>query len=397
MSFTHAFRSRVVGLLVAGVLPACSANSGSQAAECDLPNVPGEHCSSAHEMLLPSALPPAPGNSVADNEDAALFGFNMFFNSNVGKGAACVDCHAPELAFTDRLPVSKGKLLGKRNSPTVFNAARLDVFFWDGSADSLWSQPLFAVENEREMASTRLELSHFLAATPTAKQLYEAAFGALPDVSSWPAVGKPGDAAYDSLPADTKDQVNRVAANFGKGLEAYLRKLTTGAAAVDGFLKGDSSKLLESAQQGLRVFLDNDCQGCHSGPNFTDQKFHNVGFPSLPGAEPDRGRAVGLLTLENNIFNLAGPYADPGPGVPALVPTGPAAPDDEGAFRTPPLRNVARTFPYGHDGALPTLSDVLALHAPGLSEDDTASLMAFLSALNGDYPLPPWNDWPTRQ
>ncbi len=346
-------------------------------------------------MTLPESLPLARGNKYAEDANAITVGFHLFFSSqNLGSGIGCATCHAPELAFTDRLSVSKGLGVVTRNSPTIFNAARLRVIFWDGRADSLWSQPLFAFENPLEIGSSRVALAHFVADNQAFRTPYEGAFGPLPDMTSWPATGKPGDAAYDALSADVKDQINRIAANLGKSLEAYMRKDTTSRAPLDLFLIGDSSQMIEAAQRGLTVFLKNKCQTCHGGPMLTDEKFHNVGFASLPGAAPDPGRAGGLPILANNVFNLAGAYADPGPGVPGSIPTEPV---EEGAFRTPSLRNVTRTPPYGHDGALATLPDVLAVHAPGLGAGDKGDLLAFMETLNGEYPLPPWNNWPSPQ
>jgi len=345
---------------------------------------------SAPEMAL-SSLAPARGNLVADSDDAARLGFRLFFNQELGGGVGCVTCHAPELAFTDGLPVSRGRALGVRNAPTVFNAARLNVFFWDGRADSLWSQPLFAIENPVEMGSSRLELAHFVDGNAELKSAYETVFGPMPSVSAWPATGKPGEPAFDGLSVDTQTAVNRVAANIGKAFEAYLRKNTSGPGALDAFLRGDDT-LNAVAQRGLQVFLAQKCNSCHAGPMLTDEKFHVVGFPVSPNSAPDRGRAGGVPILAANPFNLAGPYAD-GP-VTHPIEAGPA---DEGAFRTPSLRNVARTAPYGHDGALGTLRDVFSVHAPGVNSDDQTALVAFMQSLNGDYPAPPWNDWPSHQ
>jgi cytochrome c peroxidase len=343
-------------------------------------------------MALPESIPAARGNQYADSEDAATLGFKIFFDSNLGTGVSCATCHAPELAFVDRLSVSVGKTTGTRNSPTVFNAARLSTFFWDGRADSLWSQPLFPMENPAEMGSGRLQVAQFIAAEY--KSEYETAFGAMPDMTSWPLAGKPGDAAFDALAPAVQTDVNRVFANIGKAFEAYMRKNSSLAAPFDGFLNGSSTQIIEAAQRGLNVFLSNKCQSCHSGPMLTDEQFHDVGFPSLPGAPPDSGRAGGIVVLENDIFNLNGPYADPGPGVPAAMPVGPG---EQGAFRTPSLRNVVQTFPYGHDGALASVSDVLAIHAPGMTPDDQGDLIAFLQTLSGDYPPLPWSNWPTPQ
>ncbi len=378
--------------IAAFAMGSCSSSAPSAPPTCDLPNVPADYCEDAHQMVLPDSLPPARGDKYGDNELAAKLGFSIFFDSNMGAGTSCATCHAPELAFTDRLSVSMGKGTGTRNSPTIFNAARLSIFFWDGRADSLWSQPLFPIENPLEMASTRLALAQFIAANY--KSAYESVFGPLPDVTTWPASGMPGDAAYDTLSPDVQKQVNRFFSNIGKALEAFMRKDATTAAPIDLFLKGDSSQIIASAQRGLGVFLVNKCQNCHSGPMLTDESFHDVGFPSLPGAKPDPGQAGGMPVLRSDIFNLAGPYADPGPGVPASITNDPGT---KGAFRTPSLRNVTLTFPYGHDGALSSLPAVLAVHAHGLSADDQGDLMAFLATLNGEYPSAPWNNWPTPQ
>lgn len=380
-------------LLLSSAL-ACGCSAAAAPATCDVPNIAPEQCADAHAMALPVALPASAGNKFADDQNAAQLGFSLFFDSNLGTGVSCATCHSPERAFTDRAPVSTGKAKGNRNAPTTFNAAHLSVFFWDGRADSLWSQALGPIENPVEMNSTRLTLARTI--RDRYQTAYESAFGALPDMSDWPASGKPGDAAFDALSASVQDQANRLFVNVGKALDAYMRKNATSAGPLERFLAGDSTQLLEPAQRGLRVFLENGCQSCHSGPMLTDEGFHDVGFPSLAGAEPDLGRAGGISLLENSPFNLQGPYADPGPAVAkARVPS--AGPGDTGAFRTPSLRNLTQTFPYGHDGALPSLNDVLAVHATALSDDDRGDLLAFFQSLNGSYPVPPWNNWPTPQ
>jgi cytochrome c peroxidase len=388
-------RAKILATLGVIFALGCSSNDTPSAATtaCDIDAIAPENCEAVHAMRLAATLPPAPGNRYSDNEDAAYLGFRLFFNTDLGSGIGCPTCHLPELAFTDRKATSTGKQRGTRNTPTVFNAADLKVMFWDGRADSLWSQPLFAIENPLEMDSSRLELAHYVADNDT-RAMYEKVFGAMPAVETWPATGKPGDAAFDGLPAATQDEVNRVAANLGKAFEAYMRKNRTSEAAIDHFLDGDSTKLIPLAQQGLELFVEKGCATCHSGPMLTDEAFHNVGFPSLPDAAPDMGRAGAADILRANIFNLAGPYADPGPGVPATIK---AEPGEAGAFRTPSLRNITRTEPYGHDGSLETLRDVLALHAPDLDADGTAKVLALFQTLNGEYPYPPWNNWPSPQ
>jgi cytochrome c peroxidase len=393
-------RANVASALVALLLPAFGCGSAgekggapSATGGCDPSNLSSGACAVVRELALPATLPPARGNKYGDDEDAAKLGFGLFFDADVGHGVGCVTCHAPESAFTDRRPVSVGKGTGNRNAPTVFNAARLSVIFWDGRADSVWSQPLFAIENPLEMASSRLELAHLIDSDPTLHAGYEKVFGPVPDMSAWPGVGKPGDAAFDSLPDGTQTEVNRVAANVGKSLEAYMRKNSSGPSAFDQFLNGDTTSFIPEAQRGIRVFVDAGCIDCHKGPMLTDETFHDVGFPSPPGAAVDRGRVDGISVLEANPFNLAGLYADPDSS------TGPIVVESakDGEFRTPSLRSVARTAPYGHDGVFDTLDDVLAVHASHVSDEDRGALITFLLGLNGETPPLPWSNWPSPQ
>jgi cytochrome c peroxidase len=350
-------------------------------------------CDAVLALALPATLPPSPGNAHADDLAAAELGFEVFFAPGFApvQDVRCATCHLPELSFRDRGPVSQGLAAGTRNSPTILDAARQQIFFWDGRADSLWSQPLFAFENPLEMDFTRLEIAHRLAADDALGPAYELAFGALPELAALPPRGKPGDPAWDALSDEQAFAINQVAANVGKALEAYMRKAVAGPSALDAYLAGDAAALAPIAQRGLAVFVDAGCIDCHGGPTLSDGRYHDAMFPSLPGASPDPGRAAGAQLAVANIFNAAGPFADV---------AGPAPqPDDDavGAFRTPSLRNVASTPPYGHDGALATLDDVFAVHAAALTPDEREDLTAFLLALEGDRPPRPWGDWPRPQ
>jgi cytochrome c peroxidase len=344
-------------------------------------------------MRLPNALPPARGNAHADVDEAARLGFQLFFRADLGRGVSCATCHDPTFAFSDRLPVPNVRGFGPRNAPTTLNAARLSVFFWDGRSDSLWSQPLFAIENSLEMNSSRLEVAHLVAADASLKPLYEKAFGPMPDLSRLPASGKPGDPSFDSLSAGDQDTVNRIGANVGKAFEAYERKNTSGEAALDRYLDGDSTAIIDEAKKGLAIFIRAGCASCHAGPMFTDEKFHALGFPLLNGAAHDPGALAGVRVLQGNVFNLSGPYADRTTGTtpPAIDLAGAV----DGAFRTPSLRMVAETAPYGHNGVFPTLRDLLAVHAAASTDEERGRLIAFLHTLTGDLPPLPWSTWPS--
>ncbi len=340
-------------------------------------------------MLLPEALPPSRGNAYADSDDAAQLGFKIFFDARFSSDGEmrCATCHQPEAHFGDAEPTSPsrdGSVL--RNSPSVFNSARNQWQFWDGRADSLWSQPAFAFENPAEMDFSRIGIAQRIGKT-YAKE-YTAVFGALPDLTRFADAGKPGDAAYDALSSEDKVAIDRVMVNVGKSLDAYMRKIATGRAAFDRYLLGDESAITQVAKQGLEVFLTQGCAACHSGPTLSDEAFHNT-----LSEETDPGRAAAYAVLDASPFRADGVFADPS-DLPALQ-TAPR-PSDLHAFKTPSLRNVASTAPYFHDGRAATLEAAVFAHGARLSTDERRAVVTFLKTLDGDYPPSPWNSWPEK-
>lgn len=383
-------------LLLTACSSACSsAPPAPVAPACDLdPALTKDECAAVHAMALPAALPPARGNAKGDDLDAASLGFAVFFDARFSQGESvrCATCHVPENHFSDGKPTAMGLARGTRHSPTLLNAARMRWVFWDGRADSLWSQPLFALENPIEMNFTRLEVAHAIAVHYTPD--YEKVFGPLPaldDMTRFPARGRPGDPAWEGMAQADRDAIDRVAANVGKALEAYVRKLAAGPSAFDRFLGGDSGALDADARAGLVVFVKNGCATCHSGPLLSDQKFHAIGVAAWPGDPVDVGREGAYAILAASPFNARGAYWD---GPREDVPTTPA-PSDEDAFRTPVLRNLSHSGPWGHNGRFATLDDAIAFHG-SMSDADRGKLVHFLESLDGSYPAPPWNDWPMR-
>ncbi|WP_164010998.1 cytochrome-c peroxidase [Pyxidicoccus trucidator] len=375
-----------------------------------------EQCQRARAMRLPDSLPPARGNAVADSEAAARLGQRLFFATSISSSftVACFGCHLPEEEFDDGRahpetpPGSATDSLG-RNSPSLLNAAWMRTQLWDGRADTLWSQPLFAIENPAEMATTRLELSHRV--VNGMGQDYAAVFGERPSLpfERFPPVGGPGDATFDGMRPEDRATVNRLAANVGKAIEAYLRRLAAGPSPFDRFLGGEETALSSEAREGLYVFFRAGCDGCHSGPMLSDEGFHNLGVPSAEDKELDPGRERGWSILVANPFNTQGPYFD---GLRPL-PGWEVGPGLQGAFRTPPLRNLLASAPYGHNGRFATLEEVVDFHliaarAPGrylgevspllrpvtLEPAERSALHAFLRSLEGVRAGPPWNGFP---
>lgn len=106
----------------------------------------------------------------------------------------------------------------------------------------------------------------------------------------------------------------------------------------DRYLAGDEEAMSDAAKEGALLFYgEAGCGNCHSGVLLTDQKFHNIGVPQFGPGKDETGLDYGRY-LETG---------DPG---------------DKFAFRTPPLRNVAITGPWMHNGAYETLEDAVRHH-----------------------------------
>ena len=347
-------------------------------------------CRVALDWRLPDALPPSRGNAHADDPAAAALGHRLFFDTSLSTtGVSCASCHAPEHAFAQDTAVSEVivGMPGTRNSPSLMVAARNEGFWlWDGAADSLWSQPLFAIENPIEMASSRLALAHHVAEDPALRAGYESVFGALPllsDGARFPPAGRPGDPAWSAMTEADRFAIDEVAANVGKALEAYLRRIASGPSRLDRYLDGDRSALDHVEKRGLVRFVRGGCILCHDGPMLTDDAFHVAAME-----DDDRGRAAGIETLLASPFNGAGLHTDPGTRAPLALPLGPVE-GDERAFRTPSLRNVALTAPYTHDGGR-SMNDILTTPSFFYEPGDELVIEAFLGALTGAPPPAEW-------
>jgi cytochrome c peroxidase len=132
----------------------------------------------------------------------------------------------------------------------------------------------------------------------------------------------------------------------------------------DAYLAGQADALSADQQRGMALFFgDAGCDTCHSGPLLSDQRFHALGLPPFGPGRTRRfdpyARDVGRMGESDDLL-------------------------DAYRFRTPMLRNVALTAPYGHNGAYPTLEGVVRHH---LNPD--AALAAWEPAMAG-LPLVPW-------
>jgi cytochrome c peroxidase len=400
--------------------------------------------------VLP-APPRDPSNRLADDRRAAKLGQRLFFDKSFSgrllegdndgsaktlgmKGetgkVACVGCHVPQAGFLDDRTLGKQISLAAswvlRRTPSLLDVGQARLLMWDGRRDAFHNQVFGPIESTNEMNSSRLFVAQQIAARYAAD--YEALFGPLPplgDANRFPRLdaahtgcdrlagkgtppschGMPGDRAeYDGMRSADQDAVTRVVANAGRALGAYARLLTCGQGRFDRWVAGDATALSHSEQRGAALFIGKGrCLGCHTGPFFTDQQFHNVGLAPATVAvvfsdRGDRGAAQGLAAALIDPLNVRGKYSDGDDGrLPSEVSSA-----MEGAFRTPSLRCVMRRPSLMHTGQLRTVDEAIAffdrgghpagypgkneLVPLGLSDRERTDLAAFLQTLEGPGP-----------
>lgn len=311
-------------------------------------------------QLSKAVLPKDPTNEVADDAKAAAFGKLLFADKALSPSGtvSCATCHDASLGLSDGLARSKGVSVVDRNSPSIALAAHARWQFWDGRADTLWMQALGPFEDGKEFGSSRVHVVREVAQRYAAE--YGAIFGAkypLPDVASLPAAGKPGVPAYDALPAADKEKVTRVFVNVGKAIAAFERTLRVKPTAFDRYVAGDFSALTPKQKNALHEFTTVGCTQCHWGPRLTDDAFHNIRFPTgrLDGA-PDLGRNDVLSKLAGAEFVATTKWSDAPAAAKVLLLM--STPSMVGAFKTPTLRGLPQTGPYGHGGTFATLLEV---------------------------------------
>lgn len=375
---------------------------------------------------LPSP-PPDSTNRVADDDAAAHFGRFLFFDERLsGNGeVSCASCHRPNHGFS--VPTRLGHGIGEtpRHPPSLLDVAQHRWFDWDGKADSLWLQALRPLEKPNEHGTTRTAVARLVANTDELERAYEAVFEeslpSMADESRFPPAARPRPDApeseahrtWRSMAKEDRKLVNRVASDVTKAIAAYERRLQTGDAPFDRFVRGVAEEEPElrramspSAKRGLKLFVGKaGCARCHNGPNFTDETFHNLGLPDRPWLKDrDLGRWRGVEQVRESPFNATGPYSDAREGKGAKrIQFLKRTPEGRGQFKTPSLRNVARTPPYMHGGHFDTLEEVVRFYSTlagtvdvghreemldplGLTDREIDDLVAFLEALSGERP-----------
>jgi cytochrome c peroxidase len=318
-------------------------------------------------MALVAAPPPDPTNEFADVASAAEFGNKLFSDKQLSPSGkvACVTCHDPALSFGDGAAQSTGIEKVDRNAPSVAFSSHARWQFWDGRADTLWMQALGPPESDKEVGGSRLFIAHQIATRYAAE--YGAIFGGkypLPaeletDPVRFPASGKPGDAAWQAMTQADRDAITRIYVNVGKSIAAFERTIRVKPNALDAYAGGDVGALTPLQKKALQSFFVAGCAQCHWGPRLTDDAFHVLRFPTgRQDGKPDRGRIDVLAGLAGAEFVATSTWSDAPQASKPLAFEGPPPPSMLGAFKTPPLRGIATSAPYGHGGSIATLVDI---------------------------------------
>ncbi len=275
----------------------------------------------------PLGLPRAPFPEYnPTSADKVALGKLLFFDPRLSGGSlACATCHDPAHGWSSPEALTKNASgqLNQRHTPSLWNLAYHEEFYWDGRAEPLEAQILGHWRGQ--MGSVPAEVCERLAGIPR----YAAHF----------------QRSFDG-------EINRDRA--AEALAAFVRNLLYGNSAWDRFEAGDANAVSAQVIAGSKVFNERaGCATCHMPPLYTDLRYHRI--EALGRA--DAGRAL--------VSNLT---------------------SDEGAFKTPSLRGVRFTAPFFHDGSAATLDQLLdrleASGSPVLSPEERAALLAFMDALS---------------
>ncbi|MHB8816468.1 MAG: cytochrome-c peroxidase [Steroidobacteraceae bacterium] len=272
----------------------------------------------------------------------ATLGMRLFFDSHLsGNGkVSCATCHMPARGFTDGRPLAVGinGQHGTRNTPTLWNSAYLNSFFWDGRSRSLAGQahnPLF--DSREQGLRNPQQLLDTLRHDPIYRGAFQRAFGA-------------GASAIS-------------VSNVAYALAAYESTLIAGDSPFDRYFYGHDPRAMSAAAiRGLAIFRGRaGCATCHTITTkyalLTDNRFHDEGVGMDQIAAFLAATSVRVVRTPPALLD---DLVTSDPRVAALgrfVIT--KNPRDIGRFRTPTLRNVALTAPYMHDGSVPTLDQAV--------------------------------------
>jgi len=283
----------------------------------------------------------------------------LFFDPLLSKDGSisCASCHQPDKGLSDGLDRSIGITGEKvaRSAPSLWNVGFLNKLFWDARASSLEQQASGPLFDKNEMGNTPPQLLSSLNGNPQYVRLFSQ--------------------VYPQQTAITLEQIT-------SALSAFQASLISLNSRYDQYAHGYHQALSDKEIAGLNVFRSfvARCSECHQPPLFTNDEIAVIGTP-----EPT-----------DMIFDIGAQKTYNEPKL-------------RGGFKVPTLRNIAKTAPYMHSGTFSTLTESIEFYSggrghavpkdqtlylhwhiwePDLSNDEIASIVAFLGALNDESLMP---------
>src|SRR5579864_2408468 len=306
-----------------------------------LVSAPGKVQVNAEALQMFAPLPQmmtSPDNSVTDAK--VTLGRILYYDPRLSANQkiSCNTCHPLDAYGAESKSVSTGfkHQQGKRNAPTVYNAAGHFVQFWDGRAPTVEEQAKGPITNPVEMAMpSNAAAVEVIKSMPDYVALFQVAFPKEMDPITY----------------------NNMALAIG----AFERGLVT-PSAWDAFIQGDQSALTDAQKSGFNTFAATGCQWCHSGPYVGGSAYQKLGVVKPWPNQSDQG--VYQLTKDDM---------------------------DKMVFKVPSLRNIKKTGPYFHDGSVATLDQAIrnmAVHQRGVSltNAQVKSIEVWMDSLTGQIP-----------
>jgi cytochrome c peroxidase len=276
--------------------------------------------------------------TVPQDANRVALGRLLFHDPRLSKNgdASCNSCHVLTNFGMDGRATSSGTegLGGRRNTPSVLNAATHVAQFWDGRAVTVEAQAVAALTDPVEMGmSDEQAVVDAISRVPRYVQMFHQTF--------------PGEERPISLH------------NVGETIGAFERGLVTHS-RWDEFIAGDKAALSPREKQGFALFMQRGCIVCHAGPQVGGMSFQKVGAIYPWPNQRDVGRA--------EVTNFA---------------------PDRMVFKVPSLKNITETGPYFHDGStsdIQTAIRMMALHQLGieLADDEVYAIGLWMRSMTGE-------------
>ncbi len=287
------------------------------------------------------------------SRDKIALGKELFFDTLLSrhKDISCASCHNLQEGGDDNLPTAIGdegrENPSHLNSPTVLNAALAKSEFWDGRAKDVEEQAGGPIQAHFEMNMTPQEVVKRVNASKSYVKKFKNIFGEI---------------SFE---------------NIRKAIGAYERTLLT-RGAYDKFLEGDNSAINEKAKRGMTTFIVKGCKGCHTGMSVGGQSLQK--FPLRKDASIYDMRPNLEINPELKIIDKTFPFENIG---------GFLGKENNKIFRVPILRNITKTSPYFHNGAIKEIEkvvDIMGKHQLGINftKEQIEEIVEFLKTLEGE-------------